>query len=317
MKRSTTVTKTLLLVLTAFIWGFTFSFQSMAAEYVGTYSFLATRSWIAVLFLVPVVKAADSIRMKKTGNSLRPKTAGEKKLLWLAGGACGAVLCLASALQQAGIAYTTTAKASFITALYVILVPVLSVFLGRKTDRKIWFCVALSVVGLYFLCFRGGTIQGFGKGDLLMIFAALGFAIQILVVDRFVTLVDPIRLSRMQVMFQGIISTVLMLIFERPTAADLFHAAFPIIFAGIFSSGVAYTFQIVGQKGLNPTIASIAMCLESVFGAIGGWLILGQKLSPREVLGCALMFTAIVLAQIPSGGNERADTAIASRDAEG
>ena len=295
----------MLLLLTAFIWGFTFSFQSMATEYVGTYTFLATRSWIAVLFLIPVVKAADSVRMKSGGKSLRPESKAEKKLLWLAGGACGAMLCLASALQQAGIACTTTAKASFITALYVILVPIISIFLGQRTDKKIWFCAALSVVGLYFLCFKAGSPGGFGRGDLLIIFAALGFAVQILVVDRFVTKVDPIRLSQMQVMFQGIISTVLMLIFERPTAAALIHAAFPIIFAGIFSSGVAYTFQIVGQKGLDPTIASIAMCLESVFGAIGGWVILGQKLSGREILGCALMFTAIVLAQIP-GRQKRA-----------
>lgn len=299
------MTKTMLLLLTAFIWGFTFSFQSMATEYVGTYTFLATRSWIAVLFLIPVVKAADSVRMKSGGKSLRPESKAEKKLLWLAGGACGAMLCLASALQQAGIACTTTAKASFITALYVILVPIISIFLGQRTDKKIWFCTALSVVGLYFLCFKAGSPGGFGRGDLLIIFAALGFAVQILVVDRFVTKVDPIRLSQMQVMFQGIISTVLMLIFERPTAAALIHAAFPIIFAGIFSSGVAYTFQIVGQKGLDPTIASIAMCLESVFGAIGGWVILGQKLSGREILGCALMFTAIVLAQIP-GRQKRA-----------
>lgn len=299
MKRSATVTKTLLLVLTALLWGFTFSFQSMATKYVGTYTFLAARSWVAALFLIPVVKAADIFREKKEGISLKPETPGEKRLLWLAGGACGAVLCLASALQQTGIAYTSTAKASFITALYVILVPILSMFLGKRTDGKIWFCVALSVAGLYMLCFKPGSLQGFGKGDVYMVFAALGFAVQILVVDKFVTGMDPVRLSRMQVMFQGIIATVLMLIFEHPALSDIWHAALPVIFAGILSSGVAYTLQIVGQKGLNPTISSIAMCLESVFGAIGGWLILGQKLSSREIMGCALMFTAIVLAQIP------------------
>lgn len=309
MKRSQTVTKTLLLVLTAFIWGFTFSFQSMATEYVGTFTFLASRSWIAVLFLIPVIQAADKAREKRGEGSLKPNAAAGRKRLWLSGGACGAVLCLASGLQQAGIATTTTAKASFITALYVILVPVLSIFLGQKSEKKIWFCVAMSVAGLYLLCFKGGSLEGLCGGDLLMIFAALGFAVQILVVDHFVASVDPIRLSQMQVMFQGIISTVLTFILEKPSPEDLLHAAFPIIFAGILSSGVAYTLQIVGQKGLDPAIASIAMCLESVFGAIGGWVILGQKLTSREMSGCALMFAAIVLAQIPAGSFKHEKTA--------
>lgn len=296
----TTVTKTLLLVLTAFLWGFTFSFQSMATEYVGTYTFLAARSWIAVLFLVPVVRISDRAAKKQTGRSKAPETARERKRLWLAGAACGGVLCMASAFQQAGIAMTTTAKASFITALYVILVPVISLLLGKKTDRKIWLCVAMAVCGLYFLCFKRGGLSGFGPGDILMLFAAAGFALQILVVDRFVTSMDPIRLSQMQVGFQGLFSTILMLIFEHPTAGGLARAAVSILFAGVLSSGVAYTLQIVGQKGLNPTIASIAMCLESVFGAVGGWLLLGEKLSVREMSGCALMFAAIVLASVPS-----------------
>lgn len=301
MKKSTTVTKTLLLVLTALIWGFTFAFQSMAADYVGTYTYLAARSWIAVLFLIPVVKITDFMTMKQTGRSKAPDTAKGRRNLWIAGAICGGFLCMASAFQQAGISMTTTAKASFITALYVILVPIMSLFLGRKTDGKIWFCVAVSVVGLYFLCFKKGSLQGFGPGDILMLFAAAGFAIQILVVDWFVKDMDPIRLSQMQVGFQGLFATILMLIFEHPTVYGLTHAAVSILFAGVLSSGVAYTLQIAGQKGLNPAIASIAMCLESVFGAIGGWLILDEKLTPREMSGCALMFTAIVLAQLPSG----------------
>ena len=299
MRKSTTVTKTLLLVLTAFIWGFTFSFQSIATKYVGTYTYLACRSWIAVLFLIPVIRVSDRIRLKQTGSCPAPATAQQKRALWIAGAASGAVLCMASAFQQTGIATTTTAKASFITAMYVILVPIFSMFLGKKTERKIWFCVAVSIVGLYFLCFKAGSLEGFGGGDALMLCAAAGFAIQILVIDHFSPGLDPVRLSQRQVLFQGVIATVMMLVLEHPTAYGLLHAAVSIVFAGVLSSGVAYTLQITGQKGLNPTIASIAMCLESVFGAIGGWLILGQRLSGREILGCALMFTAIVLAQLP------------------
>lgn len=307
MKRPEPVTKTLLLVLTAFLWGFTFSFQSMATEYVGTYTYLASRSWIAALFLVPVIRGADKIRLRRTGRSKAPGTAEEKKNLWIAGAVCGAVLCIASALQQTGIATTTTAKASFLTALYVILVPIFSIFLGRKTDRKIWVCVVLAVAGLYLLCFQPGSLQGFGKGDLLMLACAAMFAVQILVVDRFVSRVDPIRLSQRQVFFQGVFATILMLVFEHPTPDALAHAAASILFAGVLSSGVAYTLQIVGQDGLNPTIASIAMCLESVFGALGGWLILGERLSGRELAGCGLTFLAIILSQIPGPGERKAD----------
>ena len=177
MRKSATVTKTLLLVLTAFIWGFTFSFQSIATKYVGTYTYLACRSWIAVLFLIPVIRVSDRIRLKQTGSSLAPVTMQQKRALWIAGAASGAVLCMASAFQQTGIATTTTAKASFITAMYVILVPIFSMFLGKKTERKIWFCVAVSIVGLYFLCFKAGSLEGFGGGDALMLCAAAGFAI--------------------------------------------------------------------------------------------------------------------------------------------
>lgn len=322
--RSASAVKTLMLVLCALLWGFTFPFQSIATNYVGTYTFLAARSWVAVIFLIPVVKAADVIRTKsreknaeaagvRTGagssGAFRPES-GEKSdaardprsrwLLYIAGALAGTALFAASAFQQTGIGYTTTAKASFITALYVILVPIFSLVLGRKVSGKIWLCVAISVAGLYFLCFKKGTLSGFQYGDLLMLAAAAVFAVQIMTVDHFVGRVDPIRLNQIQIGMQGILATAFTLLFEHPTAADIGRAAFAIFFAGILSSGVAYTLQIVGQNGLDPTIASIAMCLESVFGAIGGWLIQGQTLTARETLGSALMFSAIVLSQLPS-----------------
>lgn len=237
MRKSTTVTKTLLLVLTAFIWGFTFSFQSIATKYVGTYTYLACRSWIAVLFLIPVIRVSDRIRLKQTGSCPAPATAQQKRALWIAGAASGAVLCMASAFQQTGIATTTTAKASFITAMYVILVPIFSMFLGKKTERKIWFCVAVSIVGLYFLCFKAGSLEGFGGGDALMLCAAAGFAIQILVIDHFSPGLDPVRLSQRQVLFQGVIATVMMLVLEHPTAYGLLHAAVSIVFAGFSQAG--------------------------------------------------------------------------------
>lgn len=345
--RSSSTIKTLMLVLCALLWGFTFPFQSIATNYVGTYTFLAARSWVAVIFLIPVVKAADVFRAKarekeienlrkaykstnasvlgeETGsnsadadvsgtmaaqsaipgkNSSRGTSAGNprsRRLLLIAGALAGTALFAASAFQQTGIGYTTTAKASFITALYVILVPIFSLVLGKKVSGKIWLCVEISVVGLYFLCFKRGTLSGFQYGDLLMLAAAAVFALQIMTVDHFVSRVDPIRLNQLQIGMQGILATLFTFLFEHPTAADIGHAAFAIFFAGILSSGVAYTLQIVGQSGLDPTIASIAMCLESVFGAIGGWLIQGQTLSARETLGSALMFSAIILSQLPS-----------------
>ena len=195
------------------------------------------------------------------------------------------------------MAYTTASKAGFITALYVVLVPVLSIFIGKRPSAHIWACVVLALVGMYLLCITGEELK-LQLGDAYELACALLFAVQILVVYHFSPLVDGVRLSRMQFLVVAVLSTALMLLFETPTWADVRAALPAIAYAGIFSSGIAYTLQILGQANVNPTVASLVMSLESVFSALSGWLILGERLSPRELLGSALMFAAIVLAQV-------------------
>ncbi len=290
--------KTLLLVLTAFIWGLAFVFQSIGAEYVGPFTFLAARSWLGFLFLCPVIFISDHIKRRHGEQDGRPKNHMQKRMLLVGGSVVGIFLFSASLFQQIGIAETTAAKSGFITAMYVVMVPVISLFLGSRPSGKIWLGVALGVTGLYFLCLSGG-LNGINRGDVLTMFCAVLFALQILSINYFIQFTDGIRLSRMQMLVTAVLATVCMLLFEHPTVSGVKAALIPILYAGIMSSGVGYTLQIIGQKGLHPTVASLAMCLESVFSAIGGWLILGQRLSGRELLGCVLMFTAIVIAQLP------------------
>ena len=219
-----------------------------------------------------------------------------------AGCICGLFLFLASLSQQAGIAYTTTAKAGFITALYVVLVPVLGSFFRRRPEPVIWLCVVLSVVGLYFLSIKGEF--SLEMGDTLVILAAFLFACQILSLDHFAPKMDPILLSFLEYMVQGLLAGILLPFFEHPSLADLSAALPAILYAGICSTGIAYTLQVVAQKGLDPTIASMLMSLEGVFAALFGWLLLGEGLTLREFFGCVLMFAAVILASI-FGGSEK------------
>ena len=295
---------TLILLLCSLIWGFAFVSQSVGAQYLGANAFLAFRSWIAVIFLIPVIKAADRFRVRKGEPTGKPRNRTQKKLFLTGGALCGTALFFASAAQQIGIAYTSTAKAGFITALYVILVPVISIFLGRPPAGRIWICVGIGLAGLYCLCMTEG-LDAINRGDVLMILCALIFSIQILLVGHFNSMMDGIRLSLMEMLTEAVLSTIFLLIFERPTKEAVLAALPALLYAGVMSSGVAYTLQIVGQKGLDPTIASLVMCLESVFSAIGGFLILHQTLTVRELAGCALMFGAIVLSQLPHKEREQ------------
>ena len=291
-----------MLLLTAFIWGIAFVAQTTGGDAVGAYSFNCVRSFIGALVLFPVIKFLDS----KGLSGDKPETPEDKKRLWKAGILCGICLGSASLFQQVGITMGTAAgKAGFLTACYIILVPVISIFIGKKSAWNIWAAVAITVVGLYLLCINGSiAIQ---KSDGLILICSVLFALQILVVDHFVENTDPVRLSQIQFLTAGIISFVMMAIFEIPkTGLSAWLAPFgtwdawsAILFAGVMSSGVAYTLQIVGQKGFNPTIASLIMSLESVFSVLAGWAILNQKLSSRELLGCLLVFIAVILAQIP------------------
>ena len=295
---NTQTKNSLLLLLCSFIWGTAFVAQS-AGSGMGAYSFLAGRSWLAVLVLIPTMLVFDAVNRRKTGADGRPKTAEEKKQLAVAGLVCGTFLFAASAAQQTGITLNpSTAKAGFLTAMYVVLVPVFGLFLGRKGSAQLWVSMVVAVLGLYLLCMKNG-FTGIESSDWILLSCAVLFSFQIMAVDHFSPRMDGVRLSLAEFLVVSVESTVAAFLFETPTAAEYAANALPILYCGVLSSGVAYTLQILGQRDLNPAIASLIMCLESVFSALGGWLLLHQSLSGREVFGCALIFAAVVLAQLP------------------
>ena len=287
---------TLLLVLCALIWGLAFVAQSAGAG-LAPFAFLACRSWLAVGFLWGLCRVLDAARCKKAPAC--PAPAHDRRLLAVGGAVCGTLLFAASAAQQIGITLNpSTAKASFITAMYVVLVPVAGLLLGRKSPPQIWLCVVLSVAGLYLLCMTGG-FGSVGASDGVLLLCAALFTFQIMAVDRYAPRLDGVRLSLAQFLVVAVESTAASLLTEQVALADIAGSALPVLYCGLLSSGVGYTLQIVGQKDLDPAIASLAMCLESVFGALGGWLLLSQSLSGRELAGCALIFAAVVGAQLP------------------
>ena len=287
----------IMLFLATVFWGTTFVAQRIGAEHVGAYTYLAGRSWIAVVFLTPVVHAFDRFHDRRGTDNRRPRSAADRKRLILAAVAAGAALCAASAAQQIGVAYTTASKAGFITALYVVLVPILSIFIGKRPSAHIWACVGLALVGMYLLCITGGDLR-LQLGDAYELACALLFAVEILLVYHFSPLVDGVRLSRLMFLVVAVLSTVLMFALESPSWESVRAALPAIAYAGIISSGIGYTLQILGQEGVNPTVASLVMSFESVFSALSGWLVLGERLSPRELTGAALMFVAILLSQV-------------------
>ncbi len=301
MKQNTkiyTFTHTLMLLVASFFWGTTFVAQSLGAEYVGAGTYLALRTYIGIIFLLPFVLYRDKKEVNNLGlglQELQNKRSREKQAFIKGGMLAGLFIFLASFAQQYGIAYTSVAKAGFLTTLYVVFVPIISLFFGRRFDNKLWISIALSVLGMYLLCMKGSFYLEIG--DALMILSALGFSIQILAVSRYSKRIDPVKLTLAQFIIEAILATIVMFVIEKPDLSSIYSALPAILYAGIFSSGIAYTLQALGQKNLNPAIASIAMCLESVFGTLSGWIVLGQQLSLREAAGCILMFAAIVLTQ--------------------
>lgn len=291
-----------LLFITAFIWGTAFVAQSVGTEFVGPFTFNMSRSVLAGVFLIPVIAVIDAGKKKKSAGAGCAEVTvsdrkAERRTLWTGGICCGLCLCAASNLQQIGIKYTTVGKAGFITAMYIILVPVFSVFLNKKAGLKLWISVVTAVAGLYFLCMTDGfSIQ---KGDFLVMLCAVTFSFHILVIDYFSSKTDGVKMSCIQFWVVAVVSGILMMIFEKPDWNMLLEAWLPVCYAGIMSSGVAYTLQIVGQRDLNPTVASLIMSLESVIAAIAGWALLDQNMGGREIFGCVLMFIAIILAQLP------------------
>lgn len=289
--------RSLMLVLTALIWGIAFVAQSVGVQYVGPFTFNAIRTFIGGLVLLPCIPLLD--KMKKTPKEeLRRTLKSQRKTLLLGGALCGSVLAIASILQQFGLLYATPGKAGFITALYIVIVPGVGVFMKKKPSPLLWISVALAAVGMYLLCVTNGF--SLSNGDLFLIASAAFFAIHILVIDRFSPRVDGVRLSMIQFFVCSFLCAVFMFTVETPSVENVLNAWLPILYAGALSCGVGYTLQIVGQKNMNPTVASLILSLESVFSALAGWLILHQSLNERELVGCALIFCAILLAQLPA-----------------
>lgn len=281
----------LLLFLAAIIWGVAFVAQSVGMDYVGPFTFNCVRTLIGGLVLIPCIAILNRGKVKKKTDFT------EKKRLLLGGICCGVALTTGSTLQQFGIMYTTVGKAGFITAFYIIIVPILGLFLGKKCGVSVWISVVIALAGLYFLCITDGF--SIGKGDIYVFLGAIAFSIHILVIDHFTQFNDGVKMSCIQFFVCGILCFVPMMLFEHPEISMILLAWKPILYAGVMSCGVAYTLQIVGQKNMNPTVASLILSLESVTSVIAGFLVLHQNLSYRELIGCGLMFVAIVLAQLP------------------
>ena len=275
--------QTVLLLITATIWGLSFVAQSVGMNHVGPFTFTASRMFLGALVLLPAYM----------------------KMLLLGGAACGLCLFGGESLQQFGLVHDTeVGKAGFITALYIVLVPMIGLALGRRTGWLVWAAVAVAIGGLWFLCVPP---EGFSVrlGDLYTLLCAFVFSLHILVISHFVTKVNGVELACGQFVCGSIIASAAVLIAESPTIEGLQGALLPILWAGIMSNGIAYTLQIVGQRGMNETVASLIMSLESAIAVIAGWLLLGEVLSQRELFGCVLMAGAVVLAQLPAPKSRR------------
>lgn len=297
--KKTQIRNSLLLLLTATIWGTAFVAQSVGMDYVEPFTFTCVRSIIGGIVLIPCIWFLRKWKAKEQAafNGLKNRPI-VTKTEWIGGICCGVALFAASNFQQIGILHTTVGKAGFITALYVVIVPLMGLFFKKKVSIVIWFCVVISVIGLYLLCMTEGTLA-LAYGDFLVLVCAILFSVHIMVIDYFSPKGDGVVISCIQFFVCGLLSGIVMMFVENPQLENILAAKIPILYAGVLSSGVAYTLQIVGQKDMNPTVASLILCLESVVSALAGWLILNEALSMRELLGCVLMFAAIVLAQVP------------------
>lgn len=280
-----------LLFLAAFIWGVAFVAQSVGMDYMGPLSFNGARFLMGSLVLLPLV----IIRRKK--NHKEGRKPAELKTTVTGGVCCGLALCAAALLQQYGIMYTTVGKAGFITTLYIILVPFFGIFLKKKVPGKVWIGAVIAAVGLYLLCMSGSF--SLGKGDTLVFLCAILFSVHILVIDYFSPKADGVELSCIQFLTAGIIGSIGAAVFEQPHLQNFIDGIIPLAYAGILSSGAGYTLQIIGQKDMDPTVASLILSMESVISMLAGWVLLDQKLSVRELTGCALVFAAVILVQLP------------------
>lgn len=294
----------LLLLMTAIIWGSAFIAQSKGADVIGPFTFNTVRYALAVVALLPVIYIFSRKRnSENTVDQDIPKANGTKTLI-IGGIATGIALFTASSLQQYAMAFTTAAKAGFITTLYVILVPIVGIFLKKKIRPIIWFCALLAVIGLYLLSIKPGTFS-ISRGDFFVLLCALAFTGHILIIDYFSPKTDGVKLSCIQFAVVSIASFVAMMMTETFVLSEVLDAIIPLLYTGVLSSSVGYTCQIIAQKKTDPVISSLILSLESVFAAIFGALILHESMSGREITGCAIMFVAIIIAQLPEKKNRR------------
>ncbi|MBO7729347.1 MAG: DMT family transporter [Lachnospiraceae bacterium] len=302
MSKKGTVSSVLLLFLAALIWGFSFVAQSDGGLAFGAFSFNGARLLFTALILRILITITD-----KMGISSAPVDVADKKRQLFAGLVCGLFIFVATNFQQIGMNLGAgTGKAGFITSMYILMVPIIGLFFRQKIKWNVWAAVGVALVGLYFLCVNGKL--EFVPADICLMLGALGFAGQIVTIDRYGNRVDALRLSGMQFLFGGFLTSIIAVIYEvipfpggiAAWAVPLFHGRIwlELLYMAVLSGGVAYSLQIICQKRLNPTVASLIMSFEAVFSAFAGWLILHQKLSQREIIGCFIMFAAVIIAQI-------------------
>lgn len=303
------IRNSLLLGLAALIWGTAFVAQSKGGDAVGPYSFNCIRALIGAVVLLPVIAVLDRLGLSRR----KPSTREEKRNLWRGGVICGTALFMASSAQQLGITYGhSVGKAGFLTAVYILFVPILGILWKKKCPVRIWIGVIIALAGFYLLCLKEGfTIE---KPDLLLLASAVLYSIQILSVDKYSPLCDGVRLSCIEFLVCGILGILpafcletLQSVSQWTEALSTLDAWLPILYAGVMSNGIAYTLQIIGQNGINPTLATMIMSLESVFSALAGAVLLHEKMSNRELFGCVLIFAAIIIAQLPQKESRYAD----------
>lgn len=283
----------LILLITAIIWGSSFVSQKVGVETVGPMTFIGLRTLLGSIVLFPVILVIDK---NKPAEKVMPFT---NKTLLTGGLACGIFLCIASTLQTFGMKYIDAGKSGFLTSLYMIFVPIIGIFAGKKLSLKTVISVFLAIIGMYLLCMKNG-FSSIGIGDILVLLCAIFFSFHIMIIDHFSPKVDGVKLSCLQFFIAGAIASIGMLIIEKPTLNDIIISIPPIAYSGIMSCGVAYTLQIIGQKYAEPTIATLIMSLESVFAALSGWLFLNEIMTTREFFGCAIVFLAVIYIQLPS-----------------
>lgn len=286
----------LYLLCAALLWGIAFVAQDVGLEYIEPFTFTSVRCFLGAVVLFIICLIIEKTKKNKPNIQIQQRKNNIKNLV-VGSIVCGTVMCAATNLQQIGLVYTTAGKSGFITACYIVLVPVIGLFLKRKCPLTVWIAVMLAITGLYFLCLSDGLGE-LNKGDLITLGCTVMFSLHILVIDAYITKTDAVRLACGQCLVNSILSGVLMFIFENPSFEKIFNAFIPLVYTGVCSAGIAYMFQILGQKHLSPTVASIIMSLESVISVLAAWIILKQELSGKEIIGCVIIFCAIILAQI-------------------